>query len=154
MCREKKSGTSPPLEIFDQVQICSGQDLMSNPCLERWTVFGVDCIIVKQSASMSLVCLHLDKSHLWSRAPFFCRENALNSICLVLRVEPSRLIIRQRCRGMTTPDLLCRLTRLFGKLQQPVPLLSQAHAFTASRECSNQLSFTVECDRRLFSDRR
>ena len=55
MCREKKSGTSHPLEIFDQVQICSGQDLMSNPSLERWTAFGADCIIEKQSASMSLV---------------------------------------------------------------------------------------------------
>ena len=33
----------------------------------------------------------------------------------------------QRCRGITTQDLLCRLTRFLGtasELQQPIPLLS------------------------------
>ena len=38
--------TPSPLDLFDQVQICSGPDLVSNPSLERWTEFGVDCIFV------------------------------------------------------------------------------------------------------------
>ena len=60
----------------------------------------------------------------------------------------------QRCRGITAQDLLCRLTRLLGialTLQQPVPLLSQAQAFTSSREsaatnsASPLLSANVDC---------
>ena len=75
---------------------------------------------------------HLDKSHFWSRAPLLQEER--------FQLDVSRLTSRalaldhsQRCRGITTQDLLCRLMCLLGiasKLQQPVPLLSQARAFT------------------------
>ena len=49
------------------------------------------------------------------------------------------------CKGAKFEDLE-RLIRLFGiapKLQQPVPLLSQADAFTGSRECSDQLDAVI-----------
>ena len=47
--------TSPPGDLFDQVQILSGLDLMSNSLLERWTDFGDDRGFVSQSACISLV---------------------------------------------------------------------------------------------------
>ena len=148
--------TPPPLDRFDQVQICAGLDLNSNPSLERWTEFGVDCMFVKQSVSISLV--HTWTSLTCGRVLHCCKKNVFNSMCLVSRVDLFASDHTQRCRGITAQDLLCRLIRLLGiasKLQQLVPLLSQAHAFTGSRACSSQLSFTTaERDRRLFSARR
>ena len=64
---------------------------MPNPSLERWTEFGVDCIFVKQSASISLVPTW---TSLTSGRTLHCsKKNTFNSICLTLRVEPLRLII-------------------------------------------------------------
>ena len=109
-----------------------------------------------QTISKHFARLHLDTSHIWWRAPLLQEE------CFQLdvsRFTSSALELdhTQRCRGITTQDLLrliC-LLRIASKLQLPVPLLSQAHAFTGSRECSDQLSLTTaECDRRLFSARR
>ena len=103
----------PPLDLFDQVQICSGLDLVSHPSLRRWTEFGVDCTFVTQSASISLVLSHLEKSHFWPRAPLLQEER--------FQLDVSRFTSRahalhhtQRCRGITTQDLLCRLIRLLG----------------------------------------
>ena len=55
------------------------------------TVFDVQCIFVKQTASSSLV-LPWTKLTL-GRALHCCKKNAFNSMCLVLRVDPLRLII-------------------------------------------------------------
>ena len=81
-------------------------------------------------------CPHSDKSHFRSRAPLLQEER--------FQLDMSRLASRSlaldhtlRCRRVTTRDLLCRLLGIASKLQQPVPLLSQAHAFT---ECSDPLS--------------
>ena len=81
----------PPLDLFDQVQICSGLELMSKPSVERCIEFGVDCIFVKQSASTSLVTTWTSLTS--GRALHCCRKNASNTVCLVLRVDPLRLII-------------------------------------------------------------
>ena len=139
----------PPLDLFDPVQICSGLDSTSNPRLESSIECGVDRISVTRSASVSLVTTWTSLTS--GRALHCCRKNAFNSMRLVLRVGPLRVIVPSAAES-------CRVTRLLGiayKLQQPVPLLSHAHAFTGSRERSDQLSFaTAQCDRRLFSARR
>ena len=61
-----------------------------HPSLERCTKFGVDCVFAEPSASISCVptwtCLTS------GRAPHRCKKNASNSTCLVLRVDPVRLI--------------------------------------------------------------
>ena len=71
---ENMSGFSP-LDRFDQVQICSGQDLISNPSLETWTAFGVDCLFVTQSASLSLVSTWTSLTS--GRAIHCCKKNAV-----------------------------------------------------------------------------
>ena len=92
---ENQSGistyTPPPLDLFDKVQICSGLDLISNPSLQRCTELGVDCVFVKQSASMSLVSTYTSLTS--GRALTCCKKNAFNSMCLAFRVDPLRLII-------------------------------------------------------------
>ena len=134
---------SPPLDLFDQVHICSGPDLVSNPSLERWTEFGLDCIYVQQSASIFLVST-------WTSLTSVPRS------MVATRTLPCRYVSSYEsipcARSYPALQRNHSTSRLLGtasKLQQPVPLLSQAHTFTGSRECSNQLSFTTaQCDRR------
>ena len=109
---------------------------MSNPIPERCTEFGVDCIFVKQSASISPVPTWTSRPS--GRALHCCNKNAFNSIRVVLRVDPLRLIIPSAAEESQQ------------WLQHPLPLLPQAHAFTGSTECSDQLTFAIaECDRWL-----
>ena len=103
----------PPFDLFDQVQICSGLPLLSNPSFERCTEFCVDCMFVKQSASMPLVSTW---TSLTSGRALHCREkNASNSMCLVLRVDPSRLII-PRAAEESQHRICCVVSDVFSVL--------------------------------------
>ena len=134
-----------PLNLFDQLQICSRLDLMSNPSLDSWTEFGVDCMFVRLSVSISVGATWTSITS--GRALHCCRKNAFNSTCLILRVEPLRLIIPSAAKE--SQDKICCFVSLSSSAVHPnfnqrVPLLSQAHAFTSSGERSNQLIFTID----------
>ena len=93
----------------------------------------------------------------WLCAPMLQEERFQLDMSPCLRVDPLRLIIPS-AEEESQHRICCVVSFVSSgtasKLQQPVPLLSQGHAFTSSRECSNQLSSTTaECDRRLFSAR-
>ena len=85
-----------------------------------------------------------EMDRIWCR--LYLRQTV--SMCLVLRVEPLWFGHTQRCRGITAQNLLCRLTRLLGiapKLQQPVPLLSQAQRVQRPTQLRHWLSAIVDC---------
>ena len=77
---------SPPLDLFDQVQICSGPDLISNPSLERWTESGVDCIFVKQSR-----CVSFYESSPYGLVIPSAAEESQHRICCVVSLVSSAL---------------------------------------------------------------
>ena len=110
---ETPIGISAPSSArsFDQVPICSGLDVISNPSLERWTEFFRPYL--RQTVSKHLARLHLDNFHFWSRAPSLHDERCQLDVC---RFTTGALALDhvQRCRGITTQDLLCRLIRFLG----------------------------------------
>ena len=105
-----------------------------------------------QTISKHFARLHLDKSHFWSRAPLLQEERIQLDVS---RYTSGALALdhTQRCSGITTRDLLCRLTCLLGmasKLQYPVSLLSQAlpsqaPESAATNAASPLLSAIVDC---------
>ena len=140
------------LDRFDQVQLCSRLNLMLPEMNRMWCRLYL--LSNNPQAFRSSPLEQVSTNLTSGRALHCCCCSEKNA----LRLDMSRFTSRsfaldhtQRCRRITGQDLLCRLIRLFGiapTLQQPGPLLSQAHTFTGSRECSDQLSFaTPECDR-------
>ena len=61
----------------------------------------------RQKVSKHLARHHLDKSPLLVRALHCCKKNCFNSMCLGVTSRALALGHTQRCRGITTQDLLC-----------------------------------------------
>ena len=68
---------------------------------------------LRQTISKHFARHYLDKSHFWSRAPLLREERFQLDVSRFKR-RPLALDHTQRCRGITTQDLLCRLIRLLG----------------------------------------
>ena len=105
-----------------------------------------------QSISKHFARPHVDKSHFWSRAPLLQEER--------FQLDMSRLASRalaldhtQRCRGITTQDVLCRLIRLLGIASK----LQQTNSTVVASSCLHRLQrvhqTTADCDRRLSAQR-
>ena len=151
---KNKSGISTPFlhsNPFDQVPICSGLHLMFNPSLERWTEFGVDCIFVNQLASISLVTTWTSLTS--GRALHCCKKNAFNSICLILRVDPLRLIIpsaaeESQRRISCVASLVCSALHphFYNQFHCCRKLtLARAQEYAATNSASSLLSAIVDC---------
>ena len=111
---------------------------MSNPSLDRWTEFGVDCHFVKQSASISLVPTWT--SFTSGRTLHCSKKNAFNSICLTSRVEPLRLIIPSLQKTHNTRSFFNNQFHCCRKLMP-----SQAPESAATNSASPLLRAIVDC---------
>ena len=143
--------STPPLYRFDEVPICSGLDLVSNPGPERRTEFVVDCIFVKQSASILLVPTWTSLTS--GRALHCCRKNAFNSMFFVLQFEPLHLIMPSAAEE--SQHRICCVVSFVSSAWHPHfsnqfhccrrPMLSQAPQSAATNSASPLLSAVVDC---------
>ena len=111
-------------------------------------------LYLSQAVSKHLTRLHLDQSHFWSRGSTVARKtNAFNSMCLVLRVEPLRLIIPSAAEA--SQHKICCVVSIVSSAWHPnfnnqfhccrKPFRQQASASAATNSSSPLQSANVDC---------
>ena len=130
--------------------------MISIPSLERWTAFGVDCLFVTQSVSLSLVSTWTSLTS--GRAILCCKKNTFQLDVSRFASCPLRLIIASAA-DESHHKICCVVS--FVSTALPPNFNDQFHCCRkpmpsqAPRECSNQLNLTTaECDCRLLLARR